>query len=126
MTLNMEFTVTARCRVYDKSDDSKEPYTEDIDLHLNKDQAMGLLLRFAPSHFALDEFKISFHKDGIGDIDGIILIKDNKHYVIKNTNQFISDVHEGYFRLLMLNKLSSLLEMPEIAFDDSEVVDEFV
>lgn len=123
MTLQMKFTVIARCKVYEEG---KESYTEDLELTINQEQAMGILMRFSPSHFALGDYKLSFHLDQYGATDGILLLKDDKKYIITNINQFISEVHEGYFRLLALDKFSSILEYDfSSTIDEENITDEF-
>ena len=124
MTLDMKFKVTARCKVYNRVT-KENSHTEDIELTLDKKQAMGMLIRFAPPYFMIDEFKVAFHSSDGNTIDSIILIKGDENYIITNMNQFISEIHEGYFRLLSLEKFSSILEYDFDVKDNSDIKDEF-
>jgi hypothetical protein len=123
MTLKMKFTVIARCKVYEE-DGFEELCTEDLELTFNKDQAMGVFFRFVPSYFMLEDYKVCVKYDDLADMKNtvIMLVKDGKKYIVTNISQFISEVHEGYFRLLSLDKFSSIMEYD---FGDVDAKDEF-
>ena len=129
----MSFQCLVRCNVYEIENDGKyASYKEDIELTLNMDQAAKILFRFEDYHIMIGDFKLRMYTDKNKNttLTYSLFKRDEMgkvyEYLITNTNQFISNVHEGYFRLLAMNKFSSILEFNfENELDPDEVEDEF-
>lgn len=121
MKMNMKFTVVARCRVYE---DDKS-YTEDLEFTLDKNQAAMFLFRFCQNPFAIGEYKIML-KENNGTLNAITFTdNERKRYIVTNMNQFISNIHEGYFRILAMDKISSIIEFDFDQTYNEDIEDEF-
>ena len=123
MDMNLTFSVTARCYVYEKGDN--ENYKkEDIILEFDETTAMNFLFRFAPYAFMLNGYKIIFHMNGTS-VDGLQLIDEDSIYVVSNLNQVFSEVYQGYYNIITMKKISGILNYDFDSYKEEEVKDEF-
>lgn len=123
MKVNSTITVTARCRVYDRGDSNNYKDTQDIDLSMDIVTAANFLLRVCPYAFQVDGYKVIFHMDNL-TADGLQFVKDDEIFVVTNFAQFMSDIHLGYIKLIMMSKLDDIMEFDfNSLYDDVE--DEF-
>jgi hypothetical protein len=59
-------------------------------------------------------------------LKNIILYKDDYVYIITNLVQTLSKIHEGYFRLISMNKINDIMEFDfNIPEDNDEIHEEF-
>lgn len=127
MKFDTSFTVNAICNIFDEDNQNIEEKGAKIDLKISKEQASNFLFRFAPPVFMVEDYKVVLRFDNMNCLKAIVLMKNDKLYVIINTNQVISDIMEGYIRLRTSDKILSIMEFDfETAlYDDNGVVDEF-
>ena len=116
MKINFNFDVIARCKVY-HGDSNESLETEDISLSFNLEKAADFLFKFGSNSFMFDEYKAWFKYDNNGHLSGFVLTKprlvgDNGGYtyICTNFKQVLNDVHEGYIRLQMLDKITDIME----------------
>lgn len=122
MEMKFAFKATARCRVYEKGNNERF-YSEDISLIFNKKTAMNFLFRFAPYAFNLDGYKVIFHMNNL-EVDGLQLVTDDKIYLVTNLNQLFIEIHEGYFNILLSEKMIKVMNY-DFDTNYTEVTDEF-
>ena len=135
MKMDVKFSVTALCNKYyreyvEKEMDSKVISSKEIVIPITPEIAANFIFRFAPSVFDLPdtEYRVQLKFNNMYVLKGICLLTDEFIYVVKNTNQVLSDIVEGYIRTRMLEKVSSMLEFDyERALLEQEggVIDEF-
>lgn len=119
MNFNMTFTVTARCDKFTKGDNTSEKIdTVDLNIPMDKDKSMNFLFRFMPSSFDLDDYKVLLKFDNYNKLNAVILIDDEFLYVVKNFNQFINDIIEGYNRTRVTEKIVSILDFDFDTFNE--------
>ena len=125
MKLHSTFKVTFNTDRYPKEDinikqegvlsDKKEKV--DLEFELDEKLAGNFLFRFAPSIFKLNDYNVAISKS-------IILTKDNYVYIVNNTVKLLSDIHEGYFRIISMNKLNDIMEFDFNIPEDNDVIHE--
>jgi hypothetical protein len=127
----MNFTVVASVIEFSKDTDIDESKRFNITLNMNLTDASNFIFRFKSPVFSVDTYKVLLKYDSMGNCKEIILIKDDKIYIVLNKEQLISDITEGYFRIRMTDKIVNILDFDfETANNirdgiDDDVVDEF-
>lgn len=103
-------------------------YKEDINFEFNKIEASNFLFKFSPSIFKYKQYQVIFKYNEKGKLSSIILTDENYIYVITNLTHFLTELHEGYFRLLTMEKVNSILEFDFSTefIESDEIEDEFV
>lgn len=128
MKINMTFKAKAICKVYDKSDNTKGPDNRTLDIEMDAHTAANFLFKFTPYAFEMGEYKVLINHDGLNNIKGISFHKDDDLIIVANQNQFLSEVLEGYERITVIERLSSMMEFSAFSSsneDNDEVLDEF-
>lgn len=136
MEFNNTISVTASIDRFPKQDASinyegiiqDKIYKEDINFEFNKIEASNFLFKFSPYIFKYKQYQVIFKYNEKGKLSSIILTDDDYIYIITNIIQFLTELHEGYFRLLTMEKVNSILEFDfNTEFIESdEIKDEFV
>ena len=128
MKINMTFNVSAICKVYSKSDTDKAADNKTLNIDMDAHTAINFLFKFAPYGFNMGEFKVLIVHDGYNNLQGISFHRDDDLYIVTNVNQFLSDILEGYERIIMMERLSNIVETSSFSSstpDSGEVLDEF-
>lgn len=133
MKIDQKFEVTFKMNKYPKEDSSiqhegvlsDKMEKVDITLKLSAKQAACFLFRFYTSMFKIDNYNIAMRYDEYHKLRNIIFIKDDYIYIVYNMNQVLVDIHEGYFRLLAMDKFNSILEFDFDIEEDDEIHEEF-
>lgn len=112
MEFNTTFSVIARCKKFRKDLKNTELFeTEDITLTFNSETAGCMLFRFVNQEFfKLNEFNCSIKYNDNHKVLGVSLVDDNYIYIIKNLNQIFQQIHDGYIRLNLIDKLIDIME----------------
>ena len=110
MKMNTTFTVIARgVDIY-----NAEALHEDIELTFNRRSCEKLLLRFVPCNCFLlnNQYKMVIKFNNMHELIGLIIIdnENNKSYIVKNLSQLLYDVLDGYKRLVIMDKVSDIME----------------
>ena len=133
MKINSTFKVTFNLDKYPKADTSinhdgvLKDKIEKVDLDFNIDlkMASNFIFKFTPSIFKLEDYTVMY-KYNNNILKYIVLSKDNYVYIVNNTMKLLSDIHEGYFRLLAMNKFNDILEFDfNLEEDTDEIHEEF-
>ena len=133
MMFNVSFEAVANCIVYDTSREDGTPISvnTEIKLEIFKSDAENILYRFSPGQFSINDYKVIMKTDTFGNLKAITLIKDTFEkqylYVVNNTNTFLSNIHQGYIRILLMEKVSDIMEYDfETSLQDRDgIIDEF-
>lgn len=134
MKINSSFKVTFNVNKYPKEDSSVvyegvlQDKMEKLDLEFELDEktAGNFLFKFAPSVFSLGDYNVGIRYDNVFRMKNIILTKDDYIYIVTNTVKLLSDIHEGYFRIISMQKLNDIMEFDfNIAEDLDEIHEEF-
>jgi len=134
MKINHTFCVTISANKYPKLDKSisyegtlKDKIEKvDIKLSLDERSAADFLFKFSPSIFILDGYTIGMKYDKYHKLKNIVLTKDNNVYVVTNMIKLFSDIHEGYFRILTMNKINDIMEFDfNLEEDYDDIHEEF-
>lgn len=133
MKLKSTFSVTFRVNKIPKSDSSVVPAgtikdkIEKIDLEFELDEQMAgnFLFKFSPSMFELEDYKVGIRYDQYFKMINIILTKDDDVYIVTNMIELLSKIHEGYFRLIAMQKLNDIMEFDFNIEEDEEIHEEF-
>lgn len=127
MNIKMSFNVVFRCAVYEDIN-SKESYNDSIEIEFNKDTAEKFLLRFYDPIFDIDGFRFMFqfsNKTGITKLASLTLSRNNVLYIVRNLNQIISDVLQGYVQICTMEKTANVMDFDfESAIEDTCVIEE--
>ena len=122
MEMINKFTVTARCRLLDEEATSESYNDIQIELELDKADAMGFLFKFTPFMFQMSNGKQIFMK--FGDdfrLTAMILLDpdNNKKYIVVNPQQVWTEILEAYDQIRLFDKIQALssIVVPEL---DSE------
>ena len=111
MEFNTTFSVIARCKKFRKDLENPELFeTEDITLTFNSDTAGCMLFRFAPEFFKLNEYNCGIKYSDTHELIGISLVDDDYIYIVKNSNQIFQQVHDGYIRLNLIDKIMDVMD----------------
>ena len=110
MKMNTTFTVIARgVDMY-----NTEALHEDIELTFDRSSCEKLLLRFVPCNCFLlnNQYKMVIKFNNMHELIGLIIIdnENNKSYIVKNLSQLLYDVLDGYKRLVIMDKVSDIME----------------
>lgn len=134
MKINHKFKVTFNLDRYPKSNVAinqegvLSDKVEKIDLEFEIDEkiASNFLFKFTPTIFKLEDYSVMFKYDNNFKLKYIVLIKDDFIYIVNNTLKLLSDIHEGYFRILAMNKFNDILEFDfNLEEDTDEIHEEF-
>lgn len=135
MRIDQKFEVTFKVNKYPKEDTSiihegvlsDKMEKIDIILELDEKTAGCFLFKFYPSFFKIEDYNVAIRYDELHNkMANIILIKDDFVYIVYNANQVLSEIHEGYFRLIAMNKFNSILEFDfNLEEDYDEIHEEF-
>ena len=110
MKMNTTFTVIAR----GVDMHNTEGLHEDIELTFDRSSCEKLLLRFVPCNCFLlnNQYKMVIKYNNMHELLGLIIIdnKNNKSYIVKNLSQLLYDVLDGYKRLVIMDKVSDIME----------------
>lgn len=117
MEFATHFSIVARCKKFNKNFES-DPVTEDITLKFNQLTAASILFKFGPDAFALEDYKVLLKYNNKHNLACITLHKDDYMYIISNHNQVLNDIHDGYIRLIVMDKLNDIM-----GFDFKAAVD---
>jgi hypothetical protein len=110
MKINFNFDVVARCKVYPNGSEDCLIAPEDIVLTFDIEKAGGFLFKFGPNAFKFDNYKARLKYDNNGSLSGLFLADEDNTYICTNFKQLVSDVHQGYIRLQMLDKITDIME----------------
>lgn len=112
MKLDLSFTVVARCSLTFKENGDVDTSDKDITLKFTMDSAENFLSRFSTMYIDLDDnIRIMFMNNTNGlSVRGILVMKDGESYLVKNHEQIIRDVREGFLKLHTLDKISTILD----------------
>ena len=134
MKLNHKFSVIFNVNKYPKEDPSIitegtiQDKVEKLELEFEMDEKMAgnFLFKFSPSMFKLEDYNIGMRYDQFFKLKNIILTKDDSIYIVTNIVKLLSDIHEGYFRILSMNKFNDILEFDfNLDEDYDEIHEEF-
>ena len=138
MDIASTFKVTASVNKYPKLDSSinyegvlnDKVVKGELDLTLDKSMAGNCLFKFTPSVFKYCDYTVLFRYDSSGKtLLNIIFEKDDSIYIVTNTLQLLTQIHEGYLRLCLHSKVNSLLDfafdIENDDYDGSKIEDEF-
>ena len=134
MKINHKFKVTFNLDKYPRSNTAiiqegvLSDKVEKIDLEFEIDEkiASNFLFKFTPRIFRLEDYSVMFKYDNNFKLKYIVLIKDDFIYIVNNTLKLLSDIHEGYFRILAMNKFNDILEFDfNLEEDTDEIHEEF-
>lgn len=134
MKINSTFKVTFNLNKYQKADTSvnQEGILQDkvekveLEFELNKNDAGNFLFKFSPSIFNLNGYAVGIKYDDQNRLKNIILAKDNDVYLVTDIIKLLSDIHEGYFRILTMNKINDIMEFDfNLEEDYDEIHEEF-
>lgn len=89
----------------------------DLEFELDEKMAANFLFRFTPSIFKLEDYNVAISKS-------IILTKDNYVYIVTNSLKLLSDIHEGYFRIITMNKINDIMEFDFNIPEDTDTIHE--
>ena len=110
MKMNTTFTVIAR----GVDMHNTEALHEDIELTFDRSSCEKLLLRFVPYNCFLlnNQYKMVIKFNNMHELIGLIIIdnENNKSYIVKNLSQLLYDVLDGYKRLVIMDKVSDIME----------------
>ena len=110
MKMNTTFTVIAR----GVDIHNTEALHEDIELTFDSPSREKLLLRFVPYNCFLlnNQYKMVIKFNNMHELIGLIIIdnENNKSYIVKNLSQLLYDVLDGYKRLVIMDKVSDIME----------------
>lgn len=123
MNLNISFQVSFNCDHY-KIAEQKELIEKDVKiiLDLDKETASNFIFRSGSSNFTIGNYRIILK---FATYVNFILITDNSDtYIVTNIDEVLSNITEGYTRILTLDKISNLLEFDFLTSlkDDSGIV----
>ena len=72
------------------------------------------MLRFVPYNCFLlnNQYKMVIKFNNMHELIGLIIIdnENNKSYIVKNLSQLLYDVLDGYKRLVIMDKVSDIME----------------
>ena len=132
MKINSTFKVIFKVDRYPKSDISinqdgnLKDKIEKLELELDQIMAGNFLFKFSPSTFNLNGYKVCSRYDNSFNLKNFILSKDNYIYIVTDTARLLSDIHEGYFRILTMNKINDVMEFDfNLEEDYDEIHEEF-
>ena len=110
MKMNTTFTVIAR----GVDIHNTEALHEDIELTFDRSSCEKLLLRFIPYNCFLlnNQYKMVIKFNNMHELIGLLIIdnENNKSYIVKNLSQLLYDVLDGYKRLVIMDKVSDIME----------------
>jgi hypothetical protein len=131
MKIHSTFKVTFSLDKYPKEDinikqegvlfDKREKVN--LEFELDEKLASNFLFKFTPSIFKLEDYNVMF-KYNNSKLQYIILTKDNFIYIANDTLKLLSDIHEGYFRLITMNKINDIMEFDFNIPEDNDVIHE--
>ena len=134
MKINHTFEITFSVNKYPKEDRSinhdgvLSDKVEKVDLKFNltETQAAHFLFKFFPGYFRLEDYQVGMMFDESHKLKNIVLYLDDYVYIVTNMVQVLSEIHEGYFRLISMNKINDIMEFDfNIPEDNDEIHEEF-
>ena len=124
----MSFTVKANMKCFDIGENVSGGTNVDIDITMDSNIAEYFLFKFSPYVFEMGQFKVLIKHDGYNKLEAISMQDDKTIYIVRNKEQFLADVLEGYLDLKLLEKMNSTINTQAINLvseDEEEVLDEF-
>ena len=98
----------------------------DLKFKLSEKEAGYFLFKFYPGYFELEGYKVGISFDETNKMKNIVFRKDDNIYVVTDIVQVLSKIHEGYFRLITMNKINDIMEFDfNIPEDNDEIHEEF-
>ena len=134
MQINSTFKVTFNVNKYPKQDPSINTEgritdkMEKLELEFELDEKMAgnFLFKFSPSMFELGDYKVGIRFDHFFKMINIILTKDDDVYIVTNMVELLSKIHEGYFRIISMQKLNDIMEFDfNLQEDYDDIHEEF-
>lgn len=106
-----------------------EQYSDIIEIYCDKNDILNILMRFNNASFILDEYKASFRYAG-DNVHDLILIKDERIFVVTNLNQVFNDAYNALCKILVQEKFNQIVEfdfesMNNYILNKDEIEDEF-
>lgn len=126
MKFNVAFEVSISVNIFTNNTEDenyqKESKSALLKLQLSKEDASNIIFRWSKNIFRLSSGNIiQFKTNDNGDIIAISIHTEDEIWLIKNTNQFLADVSEGYFRIRCTEKISNIMEFDfESAMNNDE------
>ena len=109
MKMNLGFSVIARCSKCIANEDNINEKSLDFELDFDIETAQKFLMKFGPDVVELNnDILIKFLRKPNSNDFIIILVADEEAYFIRNYEQFLRDIHEGYMKITALNKISTI------------------
>lgn len=133
MKIDQRFKVTFKVNKYPKQDMSishegvlsDKVEKVDIELELDVKTAGCFLFKFYTSLFKIGEYNVGMRYDECHRLKNIVFTKDDYIYIVYNMSQVLSEIHEGYFRLVAMGKFNSILEFDFSIEEDESIHEEF-
>jgi len=134
MQINSTFKVIFKVNKFPKGDASIvqegtiQDKIEKLELEFDLDEKMAgnFLFKFSPSMFEMGEYKVGIRFDQFFKMINIILTKDDNVYIVTNMVELLSKIHEGYFRIISMQKLNDIMEFDfNLQEDYDEIHEEF-
>lgn len=128
----MNLTITFDTTVVAKVFNSEKVSTDNtiINLKLSKHDASTILFKFTPCKFEMAGYRWLLTVDHLsGKMEQILLYDPEKDcsYVVVNRVQFLSEVLEGYERITLMERISSIVDYSSLqssAPEDDEILEE--
>lgn len=117
MEMKITFKVTARCREMKDNIDSESYNDENIELELTKRDALFILFKFTEPIFKLDNGVTMMIKMNPNlKLKAMILIIDDKKYIVLNPNQIWSETLKAYEDISLFERIQVLssINVPDI------------
>lgn len=134
MQINSTFKVTFNVNKYPKQDPSintegritDKMEKMELEFELDEKMAGNFLFKFSPSMFELGDYKVGIRFDQFFKMINIILTKDDDVYIVTNMVELLSKIHEGYFRIISMQKLNDIMEFDfNLQEDYDDIHEEF-
>ena len=135
MKINQTFEIIFNVNKYPKEDRninhegilSDKVEKLELKFNLSEIQAAHFLFKFFPGYFRLENYQVGMIFDESSHIlKNIVLYLDDYVYIVTNTAQLLSKIHEGYFRLITMNKINDIMEFDfNIPEDNDKIHEEF-
>ena len=111
MKFEMNFIVTMSCNHYE-GDNTSSFSKETLEISLTEKDAKWFLFNFTPNVFKLKDYVVFLRFDQSQVLQSIVLREHESGdmYVVTNLNQVISQIHEGYLRSKISNKVLQIME----------------
>lgn len=132
MKIDMTFRCNCICRKVPKNQDlNSEDFNAmpliELEFLLNEDIASNFVFRFAPNIFSIiskngKQYQTILKFDKKHNFIGIAFMDSENLYVVLETEQFVSNILDGYLKTKILNHYSSILDQE--SHTNSEVIED--